>query len=165
MTAPLKTPARTVRCLQARERILGAAIAEFKQAGMAGAEVSAIVDAAGVAHGTFYFHLPTEEHVLFELESREEARVPCEFARFTKTPHNLSAALCWLRLSNPTDNPASRERSNHVALGMGGRAVRSCVRRNSPDHPVLVLDVQDAGYVLDRCGSTLGRPAARRLRR
>ena len=49
---------------------------------MAGAEVNAIVAAAGVAHGTFYFHFPTKEHVLLELERREEARIAADFARF-----------------------------------------------------------------------------------
>ena len=74
------------RRLQTRERILGAAIAEFKRSGMAGAEVNAIVAAAGVAHGTFYFHFPTKEHVLLELETREEARIAAEFARFLGQP-------------------------------------------------------------------------------
>ena len=49
---------------------------------MAGADVNAIVAAAGVAHGTFFFHFPSKEHVLLELESREEARMAAEFARF-----------------------------------------------------------------------------------
>ena len=47
---------------------MGAAIAEFKRSGMADADVGAIVAAAGVAHGTFFFHFPTKEHVLLELE-------------------------------------------------------------------------------------------------
>jgi len=49
---------------------------------MAGADVNAIVTAAGVAHGTFFFHFPSKEHVLLELEGREEARMAAEFARF-----------------------------------------------------------------------------------
>lgn len=60
---------------------------------MAGAEVSAIVATAGVAHGTFYFHFPTKEHVLLELEHREEARIAVEFARFVDSTHDLTAAL------------------------------------------------------------------------
>jgi AcrR family transcriptional regulator len=32
------------------------------------------VAAAGVAHGTFFFHFPTKEHVLLELEHREIER-------------------------------------------------------------------------------------------
>jgi TetR/AcrR family transcriptional regulator, repressor for uid operon len=93
MTSQVKPSAREARRLQTRERILGAAIAEFKHAGMAGADVGAIVTAAGVAHGTFYFHFPTKEHVLLELERREETRIAAEFARFLETPHDLTEAL------------------------------------------------------------------------
>ena len=75
MTPQVKPSARETRRLQTRQRILGAAIAEFKRVGMAGADVNAIVAAAGVAHGTFFFHFPSKEHVLLELESREEARI------------------------------------------------------------------------------------------
>ena len=93
MTPQVKASARQARRLQTRERILGAAIAEFKHSGTAGADVGAIVAAAGVAHGTFYFHFPTKEHVLLELERREEARVAADFARFLPTTHDLTAAL------------------------------------------------------------------------
>ncbi|MGE2729893.1 TetR/AcrR family transcriptional regulator [Mycolicibacterium vaccae] len=84
---------REAKRLQTRERLLGAAIAEFKRAGMADADVGTIVSAAGVAHGTFFFHFPTKEHVLLELESREEARIAKRFATFTKTHDDLAAAL------------------------------------------------------------------------
>jgi TetR/AcrR family transcriptional regulator, repressor for uid operon len=91
---PQVTPStREARRLQTRERILGAAIAEFKRSGMTCAEVSAIVGAAGVAHGTFFFHFPSKEHVLLELESREEARIAAEFARFLDSPHGMVSAL------------------------------------------------------------------------
>lgn len=72
---------------------MGAAIAEFARAGMAEADVSAIVAAAGVAHGTFFFHFPTKEHVLLELERREEERIAKQFAQFLKSEHDLPAAL------------------------------------------------------------------------
>src|SRR3954453_4170590 len=84
---------REARRLQTRERILGAAIDEFKHSGMTGAEVSAIVAAAGVAHGTFFFHFPSKEHVLLELESREEQRIANQFAKFLDTDHDLAGAL------------------------------------------------------------------------
>jgi AcrR family transcriptional regulator len=86
-------PARQAKRLQTRERLFGAATAEFKRAGMAEADVGAIVAAAGVAHGTFFFHFPTKEHVLLELETREEARVANQFARFIGTDHELRPAL------------------------------------------------------------------------
>jgi AcrR family transcriptional regulator len=93
MTPQVKPSARATRRLQTRERILGAAIAEFKRSGMAGADVTAIVTAASVAHGTFFFHFPSKEHVLLELEGREEARMASEFARFVEKHHHLVDAL------------------------------------------------------------------------
>jgi TetR/AcrR family transcriptional regulator, repressor for uid operon len=93
MTPQVKSSAREARRLQTRQRILGAAIAEFKRSGMVGADVAAIVAAAGVAHGTFFFHFPSKEHVLLELERQEEARIAGELAWFLQTTHHLVAAL------------------------------------------------------------------------
>ncbi|MCT7657506.1 TetR/AcrR family transcriptional regulator [Mycobacterium deserti] len=93
MTAQVGVSAREVRRQQTRERILAAAIAEFSRAGMTGADVGAIVTAAKVAHGTFFFHFPSKEHVLIELESREEARIAEEFAQYLDTPRDLCALL------------------------------------------------------------------------
>jgi TetR/AcrR family transcriptional repressor of uid operon len=93
VTISVKPTARETRRLQTRQRILGAAIAEFQRSGMAGADVGAIVDAAGVAHGTFFFHFPTKEHVVLELESREESRIAAELARFLSSSPGLAAML------------------------------------------------------------------------
>ena len=93
MTAQVASSSREARRLLTRERILGAAIAEFKHAGMAGADVGAIVAAAGVAHGTFYFHFPTKGHILLEMEAREERHLAADFGRFLEGPHDLASAL------------------------------------------------------------------------
>nr|WP_090343326.1 TetR/AcrR family transcriptional regulator [Mycolicibacterium malmesburyense]CRL74255.1 TetR family transcriptional regulator [Mycolicibacterium malmesburyense] len=79
--------------LRTRERLLGAAIAEFKRGGIAAADIGAIVSAAGVAHGTFFFHFPTKEHVLLELEMREQERMAAELTRFYRRPHDVRATL------------------------------------------------------------------------
>ena len=71
--------AREVRRLETRARLFEAALAEIGRYGLAGADVSAIATAAGVVRGTFYFHFPTKEHVLIELERNEEARIVAEF--------------------------------------------------------------------------------------
>ncbi|AMO63827.1 TetR family transcriptional regulator [Mycolicibacterium phlei] len=92
MSKTLK-PERVRKGLQTRERLLGAAIAEFKRTGMAAADVGAIVAAAGVAHATFYFHFPTKEHVLLELERREQERMAAELIRFFRTDHDVRATL------------------------------------------------------------------------
>src|SRR6476469_6233673 len=85
--------ARETKRLQTRERLLGAAVAEFKRSGIAAADVGAIVTAAGVAHGTFFFHFPTKEHVLLELERREEERIAKQLDRYVDATHNLSSTL------------------------------------------------------------------------
>ena len=69
---------REVRRLETRARLFDAALAEMGRSGLAGADVSAIASAAGVVRGTFYFHFPTKEHVLVELERNEEARIVAE---------------------------------------------------------------------------------------
>jgi AcrR family transcriptional regulator len=84
---------RETKRLQTRERLLGAAIAEFTRAGMGEADVGTIVAAAGVAHGTFFFHFPTKEHVLIEMEQREEERISTQFRRFVAKEHDLAGAF------------------------------------------------------------------------
>jgi TetR/AcrR family transcriptional repressor of uid operon len=67
---------------QTRQRVYAAALVEFKRTGMAAADVGDIAAAAGVARGTFYFHFPTKEHVLAELERHEEARLVGQLSKF-----------------------------------------------------------------------------------
>ncbi|OBH77473.1 TetR family transcriptional regulator [Mycobacterium scrofulaceum] len=69
---------REARRLETRARLFDAALAEIRQRGLAAADVSAIAATAGVVRGTFYFHFPTKEHVLAELERDEERRIISE---------------------------------------------------------------------------------------
>ena len=66
---------REARRLETRGRLFDAALAEIARKGLAAADVAAIAGVAGVVRGTFYFHFPTKEHVLIELERNEEARI------------------------------------------------------------------------------------------
>ncbi|MEO3757904.1 TetR/AcrR family transcriptional regulator [Mycobacterium sp. B14F4] len=69
---------RAARRLETRARLFDAALAEISRRGLAAADVSAIAAAAGVVRGTFYFHFPTKEHVLMEVERNEETRIISE---------------------------------------------------------------------------------------
>ena len=89
----MEVSTREAKRLQTRERLMGAAVAEFKRSGMADADVAAIVAAAGVAHGTFFFHFPTKEHVLLELERREEERISKQLRQFVRGQQDLPAVL------------------------------------------------------------------------
>jgi AcrR family transcriptional regulator len=134
--------AREARRLQTRERLLGAAVAEFKRSGMADADVGAIVAAAGVAHGTFFFHFPTKEHVLFEVERREEVRMANELGRFLDSPHDLTSALAEVvRLV-----AALEERLGHPLFKDFLALHFSSTRPPDDawtDHPVIVLLVRE----------------------
>src|ERR1700761_7775086 len=55
-----KPSAREAKRLQTRERLLGAAIAEFKRAGMADADVGSIVEAAGGPHRALLLSFPDQ---------------------------------------------------------------------------------------------------------
>ena len=142
MTPQVKYSSRDARRLQTRERILGAAIVEFKRAGTSGADVHAIVAAAGVAHGTFFFHFPSKEHVLLELESREEARMAAEFGRFLDERHDLATAL-----TEVVHLVAGLERTLGPLLFKELLALHfSPTRPNKDewvDHPIIVLLVQE----------------------
>ncbi|OBK89006.1 TetR/AcrR family transcriptional regulator [Mycobacterium sp. 1165178.9] len=74
---------REARRLETRARLFDAALAEISRRGVAAADVSAIVADAGVARGTFYFHFPTKEHVLIEVERLEETRIISELGDAT----------------------------------------------------------------------------------
>ncbi|ASW98583.1 TetR/AcrR family transcriptional regulator [Mycobacterium intracellulare] len=69
------TSVREIRRLETRARLFEAAIDEISARGLARADVTAITKAVGVVRGTFYFHFPTKEHVLVELQHREEVAV------------------------------------------------------------------------------------------
>jgi AcrR family transcriptional regulator len=84
---------REVQRRETRQRVYTAAVTEFRQVGMAAADVSVIAREAGVARGTFYFHFPTKEHVLAELERHEEARLAAQLGKFLARPHDLPGAL------------------------------------------------------------------------
>lgn len=61
--------------LATRDRLFDAALETFREVGFTRAQIDRIVERAGVARGTFYFHFPTKEHVLTELQRRLEARI------------------------------------------------------------------------------------------
>ncbi|OBJ89804.1 TetR/AcrR family transcriptional regulator [Mycobacterium asiaticum] len=89
---------RELRRLETRARLFEAALTEIGRSGVAGADVSAIAAAAGVVRGTFYFHFPTKEHVLVELERSEEARIVAELAESQDDSDDLVCLLTTLVL-------------------------------------------------------------------
>jgi TetR/AcrR family transcriptional repressor of uid operon len=101
---------------QTRQRVYAAALAEFKRTGMAAADVGDIAAAAGVARGTFYFHFPTKEHVLAELERDEEARLVAQLSKFlTELEARCGPAAGPPTTGNTTADPADRASGDTAA--------------------------------------------------
>lgn len=61
--------------LETRRRLFEASMAEFREVGVAAAQIEDIIKAAGVARGTFYNHYPTKDHVLLEYVDRLQRKV------------------------------------------------------------------------------------------
>ena len=84
---------RAAQRLATRARVFEAALAEIGRSGLAGADVASIAAAAGVVRGTFYFHFPTKEHVLVELERAEEVKIVSKLDTATAEAGDLIAML------------------------------------------------------------------------
>ena len=84
---------RKLQRRETHERVYEAAVEEIARSGLAAADVGAIAAAAGVARGTFYFHFPTKEHVLVELEQREELSMVAALKRHALPAGDLRAVL------------------------------------------------------------------------
>ncbi len=90
MPLPAALPGRRERQVEStRARLFEAAIAEFHRVGFDRASVARIAREAGVSRPSFYFHFPTKEHVLLELQYLEERVL---VARLEHT-HGLREAL------------------------------------------------------------------------
>jgi len=71
--SPFERPsARELQRQRTRARLFGAALAEFAKVGFDSASVAEIARAADVSRPSFYFHFPTKEHVLLELQWHKE---------------------------------------------------------------------------------------------
>jgi AcrR family transcriptional regulator len=88
--------ARQAQRLETRARLFDAAVAEIGRSGLAGADVSTIAAAVGVARGTFYFHFPTKEHVVVEVERAEEDKIVARLATKQLEPTDLLSMLSLL---------------------------------------------------------------------
>ncbi len=92
-TEPVLIGVREAQRLQTRSRVFDTALAEIGRSGLAGADVATIAAAAGVARGTFYFHFPTKEHVLVELERAEESTIVAKLDARAAGPGDLMSLL------------------------------------------------------------------------
>lgn len=65
---------------QTRRRLFETAIAEFCRVGVERASIGRIAETAGVSRPAFYFHFPTKDHVLLELQWSFEEPIAAQVA-------------------------------------------------------------------------------------
>lgn len=141
--------ARETKRRATRERLLEAAVAEFKRDGMAAADIGAIVSAAGVAHGTFFFHFPTKEHALLELELREELRIAESLTAFFDTPHSVEDTLNQLvrELEDLEERLGSKLFKDFLALHF---STTRPPQEEWEHHPVIIAMIEELQRARDR---------------
>jgi AcrR family transcriptional regulator len=92
MAMPILLRSRRERPSDAtRARLFRAALDEFRRAGVAGAQVARIARRARVSRPSFYFHFPTKEHVLLELQWTLELEIVERLKRCRSVREALSS--------------------------------------------------------------------------
>jgi AcrR family transcriptional regulator len=91
---------------QTRRRLFETAIAEFCRVGVDQASIGRIAEAAGVSRPAFYFHFPTKDHVLLELQWSFEEPIAARVSAARTLDDALAALLDGLtdaleRLGHP----------------------------------------------------------------
>lgn len=128
---------------ETRERIFEAALREFRDMGVAGAQIDRIAKNAGIARGTFYFHFPAKDDVILELAQRINARIVQRVRAIAETKPSLPDLL--LRL-----NDALIEEHARVSdAGLGNDVLALFMRR--PE------DIRDASHPVPPLTEELGR--------
>jgi AcrR family transcriptional regulator len=144
-----KPRGREAQRLETRQRVYDAAIAEFKRSGVADADIGAIVSAAGVARGTFYFHFPTKEHVLEDVERNLVKRLAADLARFIESPHDVWSVLSEVvRLVVAAETRLGTKLFRDV-LALHFSQTRPPGFGKPTDHPLVGLVAAEIGHARD----------------
>jgi AcrR family transcriptional regulator len=89
-----------------RRRLFEAAMTEFRRVGVERASIGRIAETAGVSRPSFYFHFPTKDHVLLELQWTLEEPIATRIERARTLDEALTALVDGLvealgALANP----------------------------------------------------------------
>jgi AcrR family transcriptional regulator len=121
--------------LETRERLFEIALAEFRAVGFAAALIDRIAEKAGVSRGTFYFHFPTKDHVLLELQQRGEREIMARIEAMGPRPDDVRVYLERLyRLISESMEADAAVRREVMAMYVR----RSHARRALASEPLMV---------------------------
>lgn len=133
-----------------RELLFQLAIEAFRREGTSRARVRDIVETAGVVPGTFYFHFPTKDHVVFELWLRNSAQL---LERLPPLEGNASApdVATSLRALGDALLDIEREVDDYELIRDSiAVALRPPAGANPPEHGVGEAVVRLLGGALER---------------
>lgn len=137
--------ARSQRRTETRERLFEVALREFREVGVAAAQVDRIARAAGVARGTFYFHFATKDEVLVELARRINARAARRIAVLGNAEPTLTDLL--MRVADAILDEHSRVGEAELLADMLALYVRRPHDVQDPRHNVPTLSDELARHL------------------
>lgn len=129
--------ARVRKRSETRERLFEVALREFRDVGVAAAQIDRIAKAAGVARGTFYFHFATKDDVLVELARRINVRVARRVAVLGDSQPTIHELL--LRVNDAIMDEHSRVGEVELLGDMLSLYVRRPLDVQDPSHNVASL--------------------------
>jgi AcrR family transcriptional regulator len=145
-----KPRGRQTQRLETRQRVYEAAVAEFRRSGVADGDIGAIISAAGVARGTFYFHFPTKEHVLEEVERNLVTRLASDLGRFVSSQPDLWSTMSEIiRLVVAAESRLGPRLFRDV-LALHFSQTRPPGFGKATDHPLVALVAQEIARAQDR---------------
>lgn len=130
---------------ETRERLFETALREFRDVGVAAAQIDRIAKAAGVARGTFYFHFATKDDVLVELARRINARVARRVAVLGESEPPLLDLL--MRVNDAINDEFSRVGEADLLGDMLSLYVRRPHDVQDPSHNVPTLSSELASHL------------------
>jgi AcrR family transcriptional regulator len=129
MSTETKRPptARDRQREQTRRKLYEAAIEVFRAEGVAAAKIDEIAARAGVSRGTFYFHFPTKEDVLWELLQESQAQVVTRIeAIASEAPIDDVLTIVALTIANTwKDDPTLLAEIGMVALRISAQGIEA----------------------------------------
>ncbi len=131
---PPSLNARARKRAETRERVFEMALREFREVGVAAAQIDRIAKSAGVARGTFYFHFAAKDDVLVELARRINARVARRVALPGTTDPSLRELL--IRVNEAIMDEHSRVGEADLLADMLALYVRRPMDVHDPRHNV-----------------------------
>jgi len=126
------------RKADSRQRIVDAASSLFRQYGIDGVGVDAVMHAAGMTHGGFYGHFASKEALVAEVCSAALAR---SAARWERISHNAEPAEALRQIADPYLDPAhvTAWESGCVLAALGPEVARRPEARTAMTRPVRAM--------------------------